>query len=86
MYWLPYRSVSRPICALHKTRVSLYVRASQSSVFSSSVLFFFQKKQIQITDCFSQVRGFFFAAAQLGGRRVMTVVQYQQQVQNRAVL
>jgi hypothetical protein len=43
MYWLHYRSVSRLICVLNKIPVSLYARASKSSVFSSSVLFFFQK-------------------------------------------
>jgi len=44
MYWLPHRSLSRIICILNKGRVSLYARASKSSVFSSSVLFFFEKR------------------------------------------
>jgi hypothetical protein len=45
MYWLPYRSVSRPICVLKKIRVSLYVRASKSSVFSSTGFIFSKKNK-----------------------------------------
>ncbi len=87
MYLLPYRSVSRPICVLNKIRVSLYACASKSSVFSSTVLFFFQNnKQILITISFSHLQGFFYIIENEGDLRVMTVFQYLQHVHNMNVL
>ncbi len=88
MYRLPYRSVSRPIYVLNKIRVSLYARASKSSVFfSSSVLFFFQKtKQIQVTMYIARVQGFFYTIEDEGDLLVMNVVQYLQHVHSRNVL
>ncbi len=48
MYWLPCPSVSRPICALNKTRASVHARASKSSVFSLHQFYFSFKKQTNI--------------------------------------